>query len=163
MIIKSIEFIRFSKCIPIANTMGIGMVLLIKNDHISMERDQHFGMLQTAQIVAAVEKEKKIWWLEGQTATKMYYQQVLHWLRDAVWCTRPNVWKVKNWQLHHNSVPAHSSHLIHISLTKHGIPVIHQLPYSLDLAPGDFRLIPKFKTPMKGFCFERRDNAKLTQ
>lgn len=59
MIIKSIEFIRFSKCIPIANTMGIGMVLLIKNDHISVERNQHFGMLQTAQNVAAVEKEKK--------------------------------------------------------------------------------------------------------
>ena len=65
---------------------------------------------------------------EGQTVTKEYYQDVLRRLRDAVRRKRPDMWTAKNWQLHHDNAPAHSSHLIQHFLTKHGIPVFAILP-----------------------------------
>ena len=84
---------------------------------------------------------------EGQTVIKEYYQ-VFHLLHDAVPPKRP----------------ARSSHQIQIFLAKHGIPVVHQPPYSPDMAPCDFWLFLKLKTALKGTRFERREeiiqNAK---
>ena len=80
---------------------------------------------------------------KGQTVTKEYYQQVLCLLHDAVRHKRPDLWTAKNWQLHHDNASAHSSHLIQIFLAKHGIPVVHQPPYSPDMAPCDFWLFLK--------------------
>ena len=94
---------------------------------------------------------------EGQTVTKEYYQDVLRRLRDAVRRKRPDMWTAKNWQLHHDNAPAHSSNLIQHFLTKHGIPVVRQPPYSPDMAPCDFWLFPKLKTPLKGSRFETRE------
>ena len=90
---------------------------------------------------------------EGQTARKCYYQQDLCQLPDAVWHKRPDLWTAKNWQLHHDNAPAHSLHLIQIFLAKHGIPVVHQPPYSLDMAPCNFWLLPT----LKGSSFESRE------
>jgi hypothetical protein len=74
---------------------------------------------------------------QGQTINKEYYLEVIHHLRDAVWRKRPDLWASRNWQLHHDNAPAHSSHLIHSFLAKHGIPVVRQAPYSPDMAPCD--------------------------
>ena len=93
----------------------------------------------------------------GQTVTKEYYQQVLRRLRDAVRRKRPDLWTAKNWQLHHDNAPAHSSHLFQYFLEKHGIPVLQQPPYSPDMAPCDFWLFPKLKTTLKGYRFESRE------
>ena len=93
----------------------------------------------------------------GQTVTKEYYQQVLRRLCDAVWRKRPDLWTAKNWQLHHDNAPAHSSHLIQYFLVKHGIPVLQQLPYSPDMAPCDLWLFPKLKMALKGSRFESRE------
>ncbi|KAJ4437644.1 hypothetical protein ANN_17789 [Periplaneta americana] len=93
---------------------------------------------------------------EGQTVTKEYYHDVLRRLRDAVRCKRPDMWTANNWHLHHDNAPAHSSQLIHTFLAKHGITTVCQPPYSPDLAPCDFWLFPKLKTPLKGSRFESR-------
>jgi hypothetical protein len=61
-----------------------------------------------------------------------------------------------DWQLHHDNAPAHSSHLNQSFLAKHGIPVVHQAPYSPDMAPCDFWLFLKLKRPLKGSHFESR-------
>ncbi|KAJ4440735.1 hypothetical protein ANN_08959 [Periplaneta americana] len=94
---------------------------------------------------------------EGQTVTKEYYHDVLRRLRDAVRRKRPDMWTANNWHLHHDNAPAHSSQLIHTFLAKHGITTVRQPPYSPDLAPCDFWLFPKLKTPLKGSCFESRE------
>ncbi|KAJ4449971.1 hypothetical protein ANN_01378 [Periplaneta americana] len=94
---------------------------------------------------------------EGQTVTKEYYHDVLRRLRDAVRHKRPDMWTAKNWHLHHDNAPAHSSQLIHTFLAKHGITTVRQPPYSPDLAPCDFWLFPKLKTPLKGSRFESRE------
>ncbi|KAJ4426501.1 hypothetical protein ANN_27315 [Periplaneta americana] len=94
---------------------------------------------------------------EGQMVTKEYYHDVLRRLRDAVRRKRPDMWTANNWHLHHDNAPAHSSQLIHTFLAKHGITTFRQPPYSPDLAPCDFWLFPKLKTPLKGSRFESRE------
>jgi histone-lysine N-methyltransferase SETMAR len=75
---------------------------------------------------------------EGQTIHKEYTLEVICHLCDAVWRKRPDLWASRNWHLHRDNVPAHSSHLIQSFLAKHGIPVVWQAPYSPDMAPCDF-------------------------
>jgi hypothetical protein len=55
---------------------------------------------------------------------KEYYLEVIHHLCDAVRRKRPDLWASRNWQLHHDNAPAHSSHLIQSFLARHGIPVV---------------------------------------
>jgi hypothetical protein len=62
--------------------------------------------------------------------------------------------------LHHDNALAHSSHLIHLNqsfLAKHGIPVVHQAPYSPNMAPCDFWLFCKLKRPLKVSRFDSRE------
>jgi hypothetical protein len=75
---------------------------------------------------------------ECQTINKEYYLEIIRHLRDAVQRKRSNLWASCNWQSHHDNAPVHSSHLIQSYLAKHGIPVVHQAPYSPDMAPCDF-------------------------
>jgi transposase len=62
------------------------------------------------------------------------------------------MWDARNWQLHHDNAPAHSSHLIQGFLAKHGIP------YSPDMAPYDFWLFPRLKRLLKGSRFDSRED-----
>ena len=48
----------------------------------------------------------------GQTINKEHYLKVLHQLREAIWWKWPQVWATADWQLHHDSVPAHASRLM---------------------------------------------------
>ena len=142
-----------------------------KNGRTSVESDKRSGRPQTARIAVVVERVKNLVMgdrrltvreiaeevtevrghaPEGQTVTKEYHQQVFDQLRDAVRRKRPDLWTAKNWLLHHDNAPVHSSHLIQNFLAKHGIPVVRHPPYSPDMAPCDFWLFPKLKTPLKG-------------
>ena len=82
---------------------------------------------------------------EGQTINKEYYLEVLHRLRAAVQKKWPDMWRAKNFQLHHDNAPAHSTHVIQDFLAKNGMPLVQQAPYSPDLAPCDFWLFPTLK------------------
>jgi hypothetical protein len=95
---------------------------------------------------------------EGQTINKEYYLEVIHHLRDAVRRNRPHLWASRNWQLYHDNALAHSSHLIQNFLAKHDIPVVCQASKSPDIVPCDFWLFPKLKRPLKGSCFDSRDD-----
>jgi hypothetical protein len=63
-------------------------------------------------------------------------------------------------QLHHNNAPAHSTALVQAFLAKHHITQVSQPSYNSDLAPHDFWLFPKLKSPLKGW---RSVNATVTQ
>ncbi|PNF29631.1 hypothetical protein B7P43_G16519, partial [Cryptotermes secundus] len=52
---------------------------------------------------------------------------------------------------------SHSSHLLQGFLAKHGILQVCQAPYSPDMAPCDFWLFPRLKTPIKGCRFYSRE------
>ena len=61
-----------------------------------------------------------------------------------------NLWKNKNWLLHHDNAPAHTSLLVRDFLAKNNTLMIPQPPYSPDLAPCDFLVPQKLRRPMKG-------------
>lgn len=87
---------------------------------------------------------------QGRTVNKEYYLQVMRNLREAIRQKRPDLWKNKNWLLHHDNAPAHTSLLVREFLAKNNTLIMPQPPYSPDLAPCDFFLFPKLKRPMKG-------------
>ncbi|UYV83711.1 hypothetical protein LAZ67_23002247 [Cordylochernes scorpioides] len=77
---------------------------------------------------------------QGRTVNKEYYLQVMRNLREAIRQKRPDLWKNKNWLLHHDNAPAHTSLLI--------------------CPPCDFFLFPKLKRPMKGRRYATLDEIK---
>ncbi|UYV69226.1 hypothetical protein LAZ67_6002891 [Cordylochernes scorpioides] len=97
---------------------------------------------------------------QGRTVNKEYYLQVMRNLREAIRQKRPDLWKNKNWLLHHDNAPAHTSLLVRDFLAKNNTVMMPQPPYSPDLAPCDFFLFPKLKRPMKGRRYATLDEIK---
>ncbi|UYV66906.1 hypothetical protein LAZ67_4003283 [Cordylochernes scorpioides] len=95
---------------------------------------------------------------QGRTVNKEYYLQVMRNLREAIRQKRPDLWKNKNWLLHHDNAPAHTSLLVRDLLAKNN--TLMMPPYSPDLAPCDFFLFPKPKRPMKGRRYATLDEIK---
>jgi hypothetical protein len=73
----------------------------------------------------------------GQAVNGQFYLEVMKRLRQAERRKRPEGWRNKNWMLHHDSAPAHMSHLVREFLVKHEMTLIPQPPYSPDLVPAD--------------------------
>ena len=65
-----------------------------------------------------------------------------------------------DWQLHHDNMPAHASCLMQSCFSKRQITQVTQPPYSPDLAPCDFWLFPKLKSPLKGKRFQTIDEIQ---
>ncbi|UYV68987.1 hypothetical protein LAZ67_6001900 [Cordylochernes scorpioides] len=97
---------------------------------------------------------------QGRTVNKEYYLQVMRNLREAIRQKLPDLWKNKNWLLHHDKAPAHTSLLVRDFLAKNNTLMMPQPPYSPDLAPCDFFLFPKLKRPMKGRRYATLDEIK---
>ncbi|UYV78290.1 hypothetical protein LAZ67_16000864 [Cordylochernes scorpioides] len=97
---------------------------------------------------------------QGRTVNKEYYLQVMRNLCEAIRQKRPDLWKNKNWLLHHDNDPAHTSLLLRDFLAKNNTLMMPQPPYSPDLAPCDFFLFPKLKRPMKGRRYATLDEIK---
>jgi transposase len=62
--------------------------------------------------------------------------------------------------LHHDNAPAHVPLLIRSYQAKHQMSVALHPPYSPDLAPAYFFLIPKLKTTLKGRLFQTREEIQ---
>ncbi|UYV74744.1 hypothetical protein LAZ67_12000768 [Cordylochernes scorpioides] len=96
----------------------------------------------------------------GRKVNKEYHLQVISNLREAIRQKRRDLWKNKNWLLHHDNAPAHTSLLVRDFLAKNNTLMMPQLPYSPDLAPCDFFSFPKLKRPMKGRRYATLDEIK---
>ncbi|UYV79064.1 hypothetical protein LAZ67_17000978 [Cordylochernes scorpioides] len=97
---------------------------------------------------------------QGRTVNKEYYLQVMRNFRQEIRQKRPDLWKNKNWLLHHDNAPAHTSLLVRDFLAKNNTLMMPQPPYSPDLAPCDFFLFPKLKRAMKGRRYATLDEIK---
>ena len=80
--------------------------------------------------------EESVSKFQGGTVNKKYYLQVMRNLSEAIRQNRPDLWKNKNWLLHHNA-PTHTSLLVREFLAKKTI-MLPQPLYSPDLAPVHF-------------------------
>jgi len=97
---------------------------------------------------------------DGQTINKEFYLEVLLRLHESVRQKRLEKRRDGNWILHHDNAPAHTSHLVQQFLPTHGTAQLQQPPYSPDLAPCDFFLIPRLKKVLKGYRFEAMEDIK---
>ena len=88
----------------------------------------------------------------GQTVSGKFYCKVLRRLRENVRCKWPEMWKNRDWFLHHDNAPAHTLLAVSEFLTKNMTTVPHPA-YSPDLAPCDFSVFPKMKLQLKGQHF----------
>ena len=74
---------------------------------------------------------------------------------EIIWMIqKAELWATGDWQLHHHNVPTHASHFVQSFLEKHQITQVTQPPYKPELAPCDFWLFPKLKSPLKGKRFQ---------
>ncbi|UYV84266.1 hypothetical protein LAZ67_X001703 [Cordylochernes scorpioides] len=55
---------------------------------------------------------------QGRAVNEEYYLQVMRNLREAIRQKRPDLWKNKNWLLHHDNAPAQTSLLVRDFLAK---------------------------------------------
>ena len=85
------------------------------------------------------------WVTTGQTFNKEYYIEVLREFRKRFCRKRPALFKSGQWHFHQDNAPVHHSILVTDYLTKIGIKIVHQPPYSRDLAPSDFWLFLKLR------------------
>ena len=60
------------------------------------------------------------------------------------------------WHIHQDNAPVHNSILVADYLTKTGIQIVAHPPYSLDVAPCDFWLLPK----LRGYRYETTEEMK---
>ena len=74
---------------------------------------------------------------------KEYYTQVMRNLRETIRQKRPDLWKNKNWLLHHDNAPAHTSLLVCEFLAKNNTIMLPQPPCSPDLALLWLFLVPE--------------------
>jgi hypothetical protein len=86
---------------------------------------------------------------QSLTMNQTVYITVLQRLRDAVCRKRPHKWSSGTWLLHHDNAPCHAALSVTKFLVKHSIPVVPHPPYSPDLAPCDFFLVPRLKSTLK--------------
>ena len=106
------------------------------------------------------------------TLTFKMTEQVEQWICIKFWIKLEHswaetIWMIQkaaamatgDWQLHHY-VPAHAPRLMQRFLVKHQITRVTQPPKSPDLAPWDFWLFPKLKSPLKGKRFQTVDEIE---
>ena len=62
--------------------------------------------------------------------------------------------------LHHDNAPSHTSIVVQTWFAAKNIPLLHQPPYSPDLAPADFWLFPTIKKGLKGNRFATVEDMK---
>ena len=70
------------------------------------------------------------------------------------WFRRLQLWATSDWQLHHNGMPAHASHLVHRFLVTYQITQVTHPLYSPDLVLCNFCIFPKLKSPLKVMRFQ---------
>ncbi|UYV78031.1 hypothetical protein LAZ67_15003274 [Cordylochernes scorpioides] len=94
----------------------------------------------------------------GKTVNPEFYKEVLRRLHKAVKRKQQDL--AQRWRLHHDNAPAHTAFLVTSYLTRIGVEVLPQPPYSPDMSPPDFFLFPKVKRCLKGHRFDDIPNIQ---
>jgi len=89
----------------------------------------------------------------GQTVNSAFYEEVLKRLLQRIHLVRPELHRTGQWMLLHDNAPAHCAIRVHQFFVQRGVPVLDHPPYSPDLAPVEYFLLPGLKSIMKGARF----------
>lgn len=96
---------------------------------------------------------------KGKRVTGEYYADILCQLRESVKKNRRGL-LTKGVLLLHDNAPAHKSKLGVAALAECEFEILNHPPYSPDLAPSDYFLLPKLKKKLRGRRFEDEDGVK---
>ncbi len=88
------------------------------------------------------------------------YIKTLASLKENIRRKRPQLWKDRNFILHHDNASPHTAQPTVKKLQEWGVEVMEHPAYSPDLAPCDFALFPQLKAKMRGQKFENVDQLK---
>jgi len=94
----------------------------------------------------------------GRTVTADYYISVLTTMLQHFKKKRPKR-KISEILLHHDNARPHVAHSVVEFLDKYGIQIVPHPPYSPDLAPCDFWLLPEIKFPLRGRKFKSNNEV----
>ena len=89
-------------------------------------------------------------WVEQYICIKLEHSSV----ETILMVQKVQLWATGDWQLHHDNMPTHASHLVKSFLAKHQITQVTQPPDIPDLVPCDFWFFPKLKSPLKRQRFQ---------
>jgi len=64
----------------------------------------------------------------------------------------PEMWKNRDWLLHHDNAPAHTLLVVREFLTKNKMTTVPHPTYSPDLTPCNFYVFPTMKLQLKRPC-----------
>lgn len=90
-----------------------------------------------------------------------YYKEVLMKIREKIRKKRPNLSRNDSWFLHQDNAPAHNALSVKQFFAEKRIPVPEHPPYSPDLAPCDFYLLPNIKSALKETHFQSVEDVKV--
>ncbi|UYV75591.1 hypothetical protein LAZ67_13000681 [Cordylochernes scorpioides] len=95
---------------------------------------------------------------QGQTVNSAFYLEVLRRLKRRIARVRTDIKHTV--KLHHDNATSHTAFMITNFLARSNTSVIPHPPYSPDLAPCDFFLLPRLKREMKGKHWEPVENIQ---
>jgi hypothetical protein len=96
---------------------------------------------------------------KGQMINQQCYLEMVTRLRESVRRKRPGLWPDK-WIIQHDDAPVHDALRFCEFLAKNFITKTDNPPYSSDLAPCNFWLLPKLKNALKGQRFADLSNIQ---
>jgi hypothetical protein len=114
-------------------------------------------------LIAFIDKEEIVhteFFPQGQTVNQNLYIEVMRRLREEVRRKHPAMWASNDWFIHHDNAPAHTALSVQWFLATNNMAVVLHPPYSPDLAPCDFFLLPKIKMTLKGRRFNDVEEIK---
>ena len=88
------------------------------------------------------------------------YIEILCCLRDAVTRKCPEKWRTNSGFHLHDIAPAHQSVLVKGFLAKNNVTSLEHNPYSPNMAPADFYLVPPLKSALEGRHCDANDIIK---
>ena len=121
----------------------------------SQDRKKHDKSGEMLRFCSLFSSMAMAWWIKNS------YHKVVRSIRNTILklcndCAKQFIRNAQNcgkfcgWILHHDKTPARTPMFVRRFFAKNKTVIMPQPPYSSDLAPAYFFLLPKLKTPMKG-------------
>ena len=99
---------------------------------------------------------------EGQKVNAEFYVGVLDRLLKRIRRVRTAKFQSNEWFLLHDNAPYHNAATVNKFLVNRNIAVLHHPPYSPDLAPADYFLLPNLKFSLKVRHFQTVEEIQYT-
>ncbi len=96
-----------------------------------------------------------------ETVRAENYIEVLRCLKENIRRRRPDKWRTREFLLHHDNAPVHTTVLTLAFIGSNDIEMVPHPPYSPDLAPCDYFIFPRLKNMLRGHRHNNINDMKV--